>query len=140
MVDTLIQTLTQMMRKITTAFLMLVVTLCAQAQWQSINPGAGGQVQDVICDPNVNQRLILASDMEGIYESLDNGLSWHPKGVLHQNRAFAVAIPKSSGNNTMYVGTMMGLERSHRWRKYFRAGEHHKTAIYSSYWCRSQQC
>ena len=90
----------------------LLLASAAQAQWTSINPGAGGQVQDVVADPNINQRLILASDMEGIYESLDNGDSWHPKGDLHQNRVYAVGIPKQSGNQKMYVGTLFGLEVS----------------------------
>ncbi|WP_227718257.1 Ig-like domain-containing protein [Microbulbifer sp. Q7] len=97
------------------AFMTLLITtvpLGAQAQWTSINPGAGGQVQDVVADPNINQRLILASDMEGIYESLDNGNSWHAKGELHQNRVYAVGIPEQSGNQKMYVGTLFGLEVS----------------------------
>ncbi|AFV00461.1 Ig-like domain-containing protein [Simiduia agarivorans] len=91
---------------------ILLLPWFAQAQWTSINPGAGGQVQDVVADPNINERLILASDMEGIYESLNNGESWKPKGELHQNRVYAVAIPKQSGNQKMYVGTLFGLEVS----------------------------
>nr|WP_010132780.1 Ig-like domain-containing protein [Microbulbifer agarilyticus] len=92
--------------------LLMALPLGVSAQWTSINPGAGGQVQDVVADPNINQRLILASDMEGIYESLDNGGSWHAKGELHQNRVYAVAIPEQSGNQKMYVGTLFGLEVS----------------------------
>ena len=84
-------------------------------QWESKNPGAGGQVQDIICDPNQDQRLILASDMEGIYESTNNGNTWNHKGKLHQNRVYAVAIPKSNNHtqkNKMFVGTLYGLEVS----------------------------
>ncbi|WP_256476017.1 hypothetical protein [Simiduia sp. 21SJ11W-1] len=40
-----------MFKKLISA-LLLLVPLCAQAQWTSINPGAGGQVQDVVADPN----------------------------------------------------------------------------------------
>ena len=112
------------MKKLLTVLFVSFALLSAEAQtpiWKSINPGAGGQVQDVVCDPNVNERLILASDMEGIYESLDNGDSWKPKGVLHQNRVYAVTIPhantgdaayKAEVKNRMYVGTLFGLEVS----------------------------
>lgn len=94
-------------------FVFLAVSIAAQANnWVSINPGAGGQVQDVVADPNVNQRLILASDMEGIYESTDNGESWHPKGELHQNRVYAIGIPQQNNNQKMYIGTLFGLEVS----------------------------
>ncbi len=104
-----------MMRKYFTMILFLFVTLMANAQWASLNPGAGGQVQDIVCDPNQPNRLILASDMEGIYESTNNGNSWNHKGHLHQNRVYAVAIPKSSNQthkDKMYVGTLYGLEVS----------------------------
>ncbi len=103
------------MKKISFYCLLLIATLTTQAQWASINPGAGGQVQDIVCDPNQPNRLILASDMEGIYESTNNGNSWNHKGHLHQNRVYAVAIPKSSNQthkDKMYVGTLYGLEVS----------------------------
>ncbi|UTA48355.1 hypothetical protein L1F30_02135 [Simiduia sp. 21SJ11W-1] len=58
--------------------------------------------------------------MEGIYETLDNGLSWHPKGELHQNRVYAVAIPKQPSNQKMYVGTLFGLEVSNDGGETFR--------------------
>ena len=83
----------------------------AFAQWESINPGAGGQVQDIVCDPNDPDRVILASDMEGIYESINNGNSWYHKGNLKQNRVYAVAIPLGNADK-MYVGTLYGLEVS----------------------------
>ncbi len=93
-------------------FLLLwISTYNAQAQWVSINPGAGGQVQDVVPSPNTPNHLLLASDMEGIYESTDNGESWHPKGSLKQNRVYSVAF--TPGNTEkIYVGTVYGLEVS----------------------------
>ncbi len=87
------------------------ISLASMAQWVSLNPGAGGQVQDIVCDPNTPNRVILASDMEGIYESLDNGNSWHHKGNLKQNRVYAVAVPFGNANK-MFVGTLYGLEVS----------------------------
>ena len=91
--------------------ILLMTSFVSLAQWVSINPGAGGQVQDVVPDPNMVGHLMLASDMEGIYESTDNGESWHPKGNLHQNRAFSVTY--TNGNNDkLYIGTLYGLEVS----------------------------
>lgn len=60
-------------------FLSIQITY---SQWTSINPGAGGQVQDVVCDPNIPGRLFLACDMiqgqadNGPMESWDSGFSW----------------------------------------------------------------
>ncbi|WP_445736018.1 fibronectin type III domain-containing protein [Mariniflexile sp.] len=99
------------MKKITLIAVLLLYCSISYGQWQSINPGAGGQVQDVVPDPNTDGRLILASDMEGIYESVDHGESWHVKGSLHQNRAYAVAFAKGNVNK-LYVGTLYGLEVS----------------------------
>ncbi len=98
------------------ALATLIIVLClaalpGQAQWQSINPGAGGQVQDIVCDPNTPDRVFLASDMEGIYESLDNGETWHEKGNLKQNRVYAVTVTPGNANK-MFVGTLYGLEVS----------------------------
>ena len=70
------------MKKFISLLLLVLAVLSADAQWESKNPGAGGQVQDIVCDPNSNERLILASDMEGIYESNDNGENWSHKGKL----------------------------------------------------------
>ncbi len=91
--------------------ILCFATSLAMAQWESINPGAGGQVQDIVCDPNTPNRLILASDMEGIYESVNNGNSWYHKGNLKQNRVYAVGIPFGNANK-MFVGTLYGLEVS----------------------------
>ena len=100
-----------MHRKITLLVGLLAVACTASAQWLSINPGAGGQVQNIVPDPNTPERLFLASDMEGIYESTDNGLSWQIKGDLIHNRVFTVAV--APGNpNKVYAASMYGLEIS----------------------------
>ncbi len=101
-----------MMRKLTILLsLLCLFALPTFAQWESINPGAGGQVQDLVCDPNTPNRVILASDMEGIYETTDNGNTWHHKGNLKQNRVYAVGIPQGNSSK-MFVGTLYGLEVS----------------------------
>ena len=108
-----------MNRKITILlWLLLLTSWTAQAQWEPLNPGAGGQVQNIVGDPNTPGRLFLASDMEGIYESTDNGLSWKIKGDMIHNRVFTVAV--SPGNaNKIYTGTMYGLEVSNDGGKNF---------------------
>lgn len=81
------------------------------AQWISINPGAGGQVQDVVADPGNVGTLYLASDMEGVYKTTDNGEFWQTTGHLMHNRVYAVAIdPKNS--DRVYIGTLYGLHIS----------------------------
>ncbi|ANQ52604.1 hypothetical protein MY04_5272 [Flammeovirga sp. MY04] len=97
------------------SILLLTTILCASTcfgQWISINPGAGGQVQDVVCDPSTPGTLYLASDMEGVYKSTDNGESWHMTGQLAQNRVFAVAVNPSDPNH-LTVGTFNGLNTSY---------------------------
>lgn len=101
----------EMTKKLFIGLLLSFAVQIIHGQWKSINPGAGGQVQDVICDPNQPNRLLLASDMEGIYESIDNGISWHPKGELMHNRVYAITV--SPGNSKkLFVGTLFGLEVS----------------------------
>ena len=92
-------------------WLLLLAGWSAQAQWEPLNPGAGGQVQNIVGDPNTPGRLFLASDMEGIYESTDNGLSWKIKGDMIHNRVFTVAVAPGNANK-IYTGTMYGLEVS----------------------------
>ncbi len=91
--------------------LMLFFFGTAQAQWTSINPGAGGQVQDVVCDPNQRGVLYLASDMEGVYKSTDNGESWSMTGHLVHNRVYAVAVTPTNSEQ-IYVGTLNGVHSS----------------------------
>ncbi|QLE02217.1 Ig-like domain-containing protein [Galbibacter sp. BG1] len=100
-----------MKKKITMLCLLAMVPLIGFSQWQSLNPGAGGQVQDIVCDPNTPNRVFLASDMEGIYESTDNGQTWKEKGYLKQNRVYAIAVTPGNSNK-MFVGTLYGLEVS----------------------------
>ena len=99
-----------MKQRITLLVGLLLLAWTAQAQWEPINPGAGGQVQDIVPDPNTPGRLFLASDMEGIYETTDNGLSWEIGADLIHNRVYTVAVAPGSGN--VYAGTLYGLEVS----------------------------
>lgn len=84
----------------------------AQNSWEELNPGAGGQVQDIVCDPNKNGRLFLVSDMEGIYRSTDNGISWeYTSDDLIHHRTFVVT-PDPSNSDRVYAGTLAGIHIS----------------------------
>lgn len=98
-------------RYITFLFSLLLFQLTCMAQWIPINPGAGGQVQDVVGDPGTPGTLYLASDMEGVYKSTDNGESWHITGQLLHNRVYAVTVAPDDPNR-LYVGTLFGLHIS----------------------------
>ncbi len=113
------------MKKILLYLIVFTSNFSGFSQWQSINPGAGGQVQDIVCDPNTPGRLILVSDMEGIYETLDDGESWHIMGDLHQNRVFSVAYSKGD-TSKLFVGTLYGLEVSSDSGKTFKLIEQTK--------------
>ncbi|WP_338399172.1 Ig-like domain-containing protein [Persicobacter psychrovividus] len=98
-----------------TYFLMvwlIAIALPVRAQWEDLNPGGGGQIQDVICDPNIEGRLYLSSDMEGVYRSDDYGASWHIKSDdLVHTRAFVTTVDPTNSNR-IYVGTLYGLSIS----------------------------
>ncbi|AFV00434.2 fibronectin type III domain-containing protein [Simiduia agarivorans] len=92
------------------ALLSLQSTMAATV-WQPLNPGAGGQVQDVVADPNQANVVYMASDMEGVYKSTNNGESWQITGNLVNNRVFAVAVTPGNSNK-IFVGTLYGLHIS----------------------------
>ncbi len=95
---------------------LLIAILClfafvslANAQWESINYGFGGQVQDVSLDPNRPGRMIFHSDMEGHYLSEDYASSWHfigheLKHPFSMSSAFDYVDEKR-----IYTGTVVGL-------------------------------
>ncbi len=80
--------------------------------WQPINPGGGGQIQDLRADPNHPGMLYLASDMEGAYRTRDGGLSWEhiTYGTSHSMAFFVTAEPGNS--NRLYCGHILGLDIS----------------------------
>ena len=96
---------------------LIMLLLCGSylsksQDWESLNPGAGGQVQDIVCDPNVKGRLFLVSDMEGVYRSTDNGISWnYTSDDLVHHRTYAV-VPDPSNSERVYAGTLYGLHYS----------------------------
>ena len=90
----------------------LVIAAAANAKWDDLNPGAGGQVQDIVPDPQVDGRLFLVSDMEGIYRSDNQGEDWYyTSDDLEHHRAYTVA-PDPSDSERVYTGTLYGVHVS----------------------------
>ncbi len=102
------------MKKIT--FLMALFGLCSlgwgqEAFWQSLNPGAGGRVQGLSCDPGIPGRMFYSSDVEGFYFSDDYGDSWEFGDPNHNIPASLTNMAKGRGNN-FYVAHALGLSYS----------------------------
>ncbi|OHX63841.1 hypothetical protein NH26_19710 [Flammeovirga pacifica] len=90
---------------------MLLHAHVASAQWYNTNPGHGGQLQHVICDPNIDGRMYLCSDMEGYYVSDDYGQKWiyHPSSPF--NNIFNITVAPSN-SNTLLMGATNGVALS----------------------------
>ncbi|MBB3697227.1 T9SS type A sorting domain-containing protein [Flammeovirga yaeyamensis] len=76
-------------------------------RWESLNPGGGGQIQDVYFDRNVEGRIWFSSDMEGVYRSDDFGQSWQyvSKDLSH---GMAFCIAQEEGGSKLYQGGLYG--------------------------------
>ncbi len=86
--------------------------LPAAAQWENLNPGAGGRIQDVVLDPNTPGRAYYMSDMEGASRTDDFGESWTFLGrdIAYPNTLTAAVEPGNA--DRVYLGTLGGLEIS----------------------------
>ncbi len=95
--------------------LLLLAAACSSlvAQpWQNLNPGGGGAIQRVICDPNIPGRLYATVDMEGIYRSNDSGISWDYvwEGGNHGMNFDVLVEPGNS--QRLYAGNLYGAAYS----------------------------
>ncbi|WP_158022028.1 Ig-like domain-containing protein [Flammeovirga pacifica] len=88
--------------------LLWSISLNAQ-DWQQLNPGAGGRVQGVSCDPSTPGRMFVASDMEGFYYSNDYGTNWNWSG---KDLPTAFILKVEGRGNKFYVGHAKGLSKS----------------------------
>ncbi|BDD00584.1 IPT/TIG domain-containing protein [Persicobacter psychrovividus] len=103
------------MRKLNPLILLvLLLCLCTQAfsqAWQSMNPGGGGQIQDLYFDPEHEGWIWFSSDMEGTYLSKDYGESWQFNGrELAHGMAFTVCKEHASAQarRRLYQGGLLG--------------------------------
>ncbi|MEO0707281.1 MAG: hypothetical protein AAF050_16675 [Cyanobacteria bacterium J06649_5] len=94
---------------ITTALL----TLPALAQvWESLNPGGGGQIQDLVLDPLQPNNAFVLSDVEGLYHTSNGGSSWNylSNGLAGTNTLALAYDPRRP--QKIYLGTTVGLHVS----------------------------
>jgi hypothetical protein len=90
-------------------FLLNFTFVQLSAQWMNANPGAGGQLQHVVCDPNITGRMYLCSDMEGFYVSDDFGDHWTYKGwEAPFSDIFNVAV-EPGNSSRLYLTSPHGL-------------------------------
>jgi len=82
------------------------------AQWENLNPGHGGQIQHVSCDPNHAGWFYLASDMEGFYVSFDYGESWLYKGWETPDGDILQVQAEPGDSNRLYLGHRRGFALS----------------------------
>lgn len=80
--------------------------------WQSLNAGAGGNIQGIFPDPNRPGRLYFISDMEGLYRSDDWAGSWRYIGY-DPAYSYCQWVEVEPGNSDrLYLGTYGSLEIS----------------------------
>ena len=80
--------------------------------WQNLNPGGGGAIQSITLDPNVPDRVYLASDMEGAYRSDDGARTWqYIAEDLSDSYVNKIAVEPGNPDR-LYAGTLTGLEVS----------------------------
>lgn len=80
--------------------------------WENMNPGAGGQIQDVNLDPSIPGRAYFNSDMEGSYRTDDYGSSWHYIG-RGQSDSDVMAIGIDPQNSSrIYAASKYGVDIS----------------------------
>ncbi len=106
--------------KLLTIVLTMILSIPMMAQpsnwgnvnrWESLNPGGGGQIQDIYFDQNVDGRIWFSSDMEGVYRSDNYGQSWtYVSKDLSHGMAFVIA-QEHNGSKT-YQGGLHGAHSS----------------------------
>lgn len=82
------------------------------AEWENLNPGAGGRIQDIVLDPNTPNRAFYCSDMEGLYRSDDAGGSWQYLGEDLSHSCVLTAAVEPGNSDRVYAGTLQGVEVS----------------------------
>ena len=80
--------------------------------WESLNPGGGGQIQDVVLNPVKPNRGFVLSDVDGLYYTEDGGEQWHYalNGLAGTNTLALAYDPKKA--KRLYLGTTVGLHIS----------------------------
>ena len=89
-------------------FICQYTVLLAQHNWVGTNPGGGGAIAMV--GATANGTILAASDLSGVYKSIDNGSSWEVLGAtqgLTQTNINCFGFHPIDGN-TFLIGTGIG--------------------------------
>jgi hypothetical protein len=88
--------------------LLTAYATSAFAQWKSLGPGAGGQIQGIYLDPEQPNRVWFTMDVEGAYRTDDGGQNWFnlPRNTVCADAFDVVTKPGSAA--TVYLGTFWG--------------------------------
>lgn len=80
--------------------------------WENLNPGAGGQIQDIVLDANTPGRIFYCSDVDGIYRSEDYGRTWlNTQMTSSCSDSLTVAIEPGNADR-VYLGMDLGVDVS----------------------------
>lgn len=97
-----------MLRSTNLSLLMAIpvvsLTSAMAREWENLNPGAGGQIQQIAIDPNVTGRVYYASDMEGNYVSNDSGETWQYTGRDLSSSDNMVIVIEPGNSDRIYAG------------------------------------
>ncbi len=103
-----------LIRLVSVCFVLVLsaVYVPAQAQWLNANPGSGGQLQHLVCDPNIDGKMFLCSDVEGYYVSYDYGGHWESYSFQSPfNNIFNIAVAPTDSKKLL-MGSTYGLATS----------------------------
>jgi photosystem II stability/assembly factor-like uncharacterized protein len=81
-------------------------------EWENLNPGSGGTIQDISLDPNTFGRVFVCTGKSGVFRSDNNGESWTYLGRDQQDGHTLTLKVSPANSKKIYVGTVSGLEIS----------------------------
>ena len=96
-----------------TAIAVLFSAQCSPGQtWEPLNPGAGGQIQDLVLNPQTPNRGFVLSDVNGLFHTDTDGDRWEDASQgLASTNVLALAYDQTNPSR-LYVGTTVGLHTS----------------------------
>ncbi|MBK1875491.1 WD40/YVTN/BNR-like repeat-containing protein [Pelagicoccus mobilis] len=96
------------------SFLLISVSVFANGdlKWENLNPGAGGQIQDIVLDPENRDRLIYCSDVDGAYISEDAGTTWEYVTPETFSSNVLTAAFEPGNASRVYLGMHTGIATS----------------------------
>ncbi len=98
------------------AFFLCVPKLQAQAAWTVVGP-AGGDARAFASFPGQPKHLLLGTTNSWLYESMDEGASWHRLAKLGSADGFVLdsIVVGSASSSTIYVGAWKDSDGGGLW-------------------------